>query len=191
MGSRPTLTEQYPQIRNKSTPISHIAPKPEQPAICNTERGVTSSTPLPPRHTGSIKGNRTGANCPSIHTPNSSPISSDPPTLPGAGRLAAVGPEHLFLLSLFLLPRCSHHHTIALAFPTYPSSHPRLPHRESHHHCEHHSHGLEKPETISDALHHREVPRYRRYPRRPVRALTYTRQPPHTHYPLILLLLCR
>lgn len=126
MGSRPTLTEQYPQIRNKSTPISHIAPKPEQLAICNTERRVTSSTPLPPRRTGPIKGNRTGANCPSIHTPNSSPISSDPPTLPGAGRLAAVGPEHLFLLSLFLLPRCSHHHTIALAFPTYPSSHLHL-----------------------------------------------------------------
>lgn len=92
MGSRPTLTEQYPQIRNKSTPISHIAPKPEQLAICNTERRVTSSTPLPPRHTGPIKGNRTGANCPSIHTPNSSLISSDPPTLPGAGRLAGVGP---------------------------------------------------------------------------------------------------
>lgn len=190
MGSRPTLTEQYPQIRNKSTPISHIAPKPEQPAICNTERWVTSSTPLPPRHTGPIKGNRTGANCPSIHTPNSSLISSDPPTLPGAGRLAGIGPgtpiPPLPLSPPSVLPsphNCSHLSDL--------SSHPRLPHRQSHHHREHHSHGLEKPETISDALHHREVPRYRRYPRRPVRALTYTRQPPHTHYPLILLLLCR
>lgn len=83
MGSRRTLTEQYPQIHIKATPLSNTAPKPEPPNDRDTHRSPNFSTSLLPKRTGPIKGSRTGANCPLIHGPNSIPTDSEPVTPPG------------------------------------------------------------------------------------------------------------